>query len=154
MDDTADRKPRSTPVLVVGDCDRAEMSAVHSWLEQLGSEADVWHASTLLAADRSADESWSPALVIVCQSWPDELSANDVAESLGRWPLAQWVCCYGRWCDSDGRTRTIWPISVRVPISDAIQRLNRVWNVIHRSNATPLPLTASRDETFAFDHCG
>ena len=70
-----------------------------------------------------------------------------------RWPLTLWVCCYGAWCDSDGRTRSIWPISVRVPVSEAERRLNRVWQVLTEQRGEPLPLTASRDEAFEFDHC-
>ncbi len=96
-------------------------------------------------------DSASPDMVVVCQSWPDEFSASEVATHLGRWPLALWVCCFGSWCESDGRTRTIWPIGIRVPARAAIARLNRLWAIVTGRLQEPLPITASRDEAFEFD---
>lgn len=124
------------------------MSPIRVWIDSLGARAIVRQIDQLPEAMCEP-----PDLVIVCQSWPDEFSAEEVSAVLGRWPLAQWVCCYGAWCDSDGRTRTIWPISVRVPVREATSRLNRVWQVVTESRSQPLPLTASRDEAFEFDHC-
>lgn len=136
-------------VLVVGDWQRSEMSPIRDWIDSLGASANVCHTDRLCGDDSLE----APDVVIVCQSWPDEFSAAEVAMSLGRWPLALWVCCYGAWCASDGRTRSIWPISVRVPIDEATGRLQHVWQILTQQRGEPLPLTASRDEAFAFDHC-
>lgn len=135
-------------LLVVGDWQRDEMRPIRDWIGSRGSLATV-RPLLQLPASGSVDP---PDLVIVCQSWPDEFSPSEVSNALGRWPLAQWVVCYGAWCESDGRTRSIWPISVRVPVSEAIRRLDRVWRIVTQRDGEPLPLTASRDETFAFDH--
>jgi len=135
-------------ILVVGDRDRAEMAPIRTWIGSIGLQAIVRQASLL--SDPHVDP---PDLVIVCQSWPDEFPMADVTTALGRWPLAIWVCCYGAWCASDGRTRSIWPISVRVPVDEAECRLNHVWRVLTEQRGEPLPLTASRDEAFEFDHC-
>ena len=124
------------------------MSPVRVWIGSLGSRANVRQVHRL--TDAIVDP---PDLVIVCQSWPDEFPAAEVTTALGRWPLVMWVCCYGAWCASDGRTRSIWPISVRVPIDEAENRLNHVWRVLTEQRDEPLPLTASRDEAFEFDHC-
>lgn len=124
------------------------MSPIRAWIDSLGSQGSVQQFNQL-----PAEMIEPPDLVIVCQSWPDEFSAEEVSAALGRWPLALWICCYGAWCDSDGRTRTIWPISLRVPVCDAASRLSHVWQVLTEQRGDPLPLTASRDEAFAFDHC-
>jgi hypothetical protein len=136
-------------ILLVGEAQRSEMSPIRDWIDSLSSPA------TVQRADHISDERLDPPdLVVVCQSWPDEFFASEVSAAIGRWPLALWVVCYGAWCSSDGRTRSIWPISVRVPIGEAVTRLNHVWRIITQQDGEPLPLTASRDEAFEFDHCG
>ena len=135
-------------ILVIGDWQRSEMTPIRGWLNELNVRASLRQVNDLSEA-ATLDP---PDLVIVCQSWPDEFAASEVAAALGRWPLALWVCCYGAWCDSDGRNRSIWPISVRVAVREAEHRLNHVWQVLTEQRGEPLPLTASRDEAFAFDH--
>lgn len=145
-------------ILLVGEVERSEFARVCDWLDQIGTAAIVQRSECL--PDPNGDDVGTlgnppviPDLVIVCQSWPDEFPATEVTTALGRWPLALWVCCYGAWCASDGRTRLIWPISVRVPVDEAENRLNHVWRVLTEQRDEPLPLTASRDEAFEFDHC-
>lgn len=145
-------------ILVIGNANRSEFTSVREWLREVGSAANVQFAMSLevprdICAGGSGPSAMCPDLVIVCQSWPDEFSTAEVTHALGRWPLALWVCCYGAWCASDGRTRAVWPISVRVPVDEAERRLNHVWQVLTEQRGEPLPLTASRDEAFEFDHC-
>lgn len=145
-------------ILVVGEFDRSEFVWVRDWLVRVDAVANVRHSKVLpVSQDARAEVSRQPLadpdLVIICHSWPDEFSSAEVTQVLGRWPLALWVCCYGAWCASDGRTRSIWPISVRVPVVEAENRLNHVWRVLTEQRGEPLPLTASRDEAFEFDHC-
>ena len=135
-------------ILLVGDWQRSEMSPIRAWIDSLESPGSVQQFNHL-----PVEMIEPPDLVIVCQSWPDEFSAEEVSAALGRWPLALWICCYGAWCDSDGRTRNTWPISVRVPVREAASRLSHVWQILTEQRGEPLPLTASRDEAFAFDHC-
>jgi hypothetical protein len=87
-------------------------------------------------------------LIVVCQSWSDEYTAREVTALLSAAPLARLLCVYGRWCDSDGRTRNIWPLAVRVPAVEFEARLQREINVLEGRDA-PLPLTATRTEIFA-----
>jgi hypothetical protein len=98
-------------------------------------------------------EGWHPDLIVVLQSWPDQFSENDVHKLLALCPLARIVCCFGPWCDSDGRTRSIWPLAVRIPIAAARGRLIRELALLDNDNdpAAPLPLTASRAEIFDND---
>ena len=69
---------------------------------------------------------------------------------LGAFPLARLVCGYGPWCASDGRTRDVWPLSIRVPAELAPRRVTLELEVL-AGTRWPLPLTASRDEIFLFD---
>ena len=105
----------------------------------------VAEAIAKCAADR-----WHADLIVVCQHWPDEYASGDVRELLRAFPLARLVCCYGPWCASDGRTRDVWPLAVRVPAVDAERRIDLELEVL-AGDRWPLPLTASRDEIFAFD---
>ena len=99
----------------------------------------------------TSDEIPPPEFVVILQNWPDEFSHADVGMFLGRWPLARWICCYGPWCESDGRTRNAWPLAVRTPRSQALERLVREAAVVRRKSP-PLPVTASREEAFARDY--
>ncbi len=97
---------------------------------------------------------WHPDLIVVLQSWSDQFSENDFHKVLALCPLARIVCCFGAWCDSDGRTRSIWPLAVRIPIVAARRRLINELALLenHHSPVAPLPLTASRAEIFESDY--
>lgn len=117
---------------------------------------------------------WFPDLIVVAQSWPDEYSAAEVHRLLSMFPLARLVCCYGNWCDSDGRNRSIWPPGSRIMAENAPARVERelefltgsthtatvadAGGISRRSTPVPgpglsvLPLTASRTEIFAHDY--
>ncbi len=132
-------------ILVVGEIARAEFAAVREWLLQVQRDSQTTRVSSFANADSEPD------LVIICQSWPDEFSASEATIALGRWPLSLWVVCYGAWCASDGRTRTVWPLSVRVSVDESCSRLNHLWRILREQREAPLPLTASRDESLEFD---
>ena len=149
MDDLAGFLTRVPLILILGDWDRAEMASIKAWVQDLGQSASVRHRLAMVCLG-DLDET-SPDIVIVCQSWPDEFSATDVSSQLGRWPLALWACCFGAWCESDGRNRPIWPIGIRVPARAAIARLNHLWAIVTGVSQVLLPVTASRDEAFEFD---
>ena len=147
----------SPAVLIVGDLFSNPMQPVRECVEGLVERG----ADTRFVAARSVgdpgrflpqepDAAWFPDLVIVCQLCSDEFTEADVRRLLGLFPLARFVCCYGPWCESDGRTRDIWPLAVRVPARFAADRVRRELEVI-QGVRPPLPLTASRDEIFLFD---
>jgi len=98
-------------------------------------------------------DGWYPDLVIVLQTWPDQFSEAEIHELITRCPLARIICCFGPWCDSDGRTRSIWPLAVRVPVAAARTRIAKEVALLRNplSASRPLPLTASRGEIFDFD---
>jgi len=139
-------------LLVVGDLFSPEMLRVEERVEQLARDGfDVRVVCGLAEAfPKCAADAWQPELVIVCQHWPNEYTSADVRKLLTAFPLARLVCCYGPWCASDGRTRDIWPLSVRVPAEFAVRRIDIELEVM-AGTRPPLPLTASRDEIFLFD---
>jgi hypothetical protein len=144
---------RSPPLLVIGDLFSPTMKPLRAFVEHLvesGCDAR-FVASVAEARALSTDDGWFPELVLVCQHGSDEFTTQDVHGLIGRFPLARLVCCYGPWCASDGRTRDIWPLAVRVPVELAAERIRRELEVLS-GRRPPLPLTASRDEIFLFDN--
>lgn len=145
-------------LLTIGAVDSPELRSVSRALSSLpnveprGLSADdaAWLHKGAEALDTIEQDGWFPEIVVVCQSWSDEFAPEVAAGLLARWPLARWVCVYGRWCESDGRTRAIWPGAVRVPADRAGSRILHEIEVL-AGRELPLPLTASRDEAFAFD---
>ncbi len=94
------------------------------------------------------DRLLTAGLVIVVQSWPDEFVAADVESLIGRTLNSRLLCCYGPWCESDGRTRSIWPDAVRVPARLARSVISAELDACRR-RSPPLPVTAARDEVFS-----
>jgi hypothetical protein len=139
-------------MLVVGDLFAPAMQIVERRAEELARGAcDVRIAANVSEAlAKCSSEAWHPNLVIICQLWPEEYTATEVRQLLGAFPLARLICCYGHWCASDGRTRDVWPLSIRVPAGLASRRIDLELEVL-AGKRWPLPLTASRDEIFLFD---
>jgi hypothetical protein len=131
--------------VLVGHTQTPEMRPVEALLRALFPEPNlrrIERISAARAADLAAD------LIVVCQTWSDEYTAGEVTVLVSAAPLARILCVYGRWCDSDGRTRDIWPLAVRVPVAEFETRLWCELEVLDGMRP-PLPLTASRTEIFA-----
>jgi hypothetical protein len=144
---------RSPNLLVIGNFFSPVMEPVRLAVENLvESGANARFCEAVPRTEEVArDGARFPELVIVCQHWPDEFTTPDVHRLIGLYPLARLVCSYGPWCASDGRTRDIWPLAVRVPVDMAPERIRRELDVL-AGRRRPLPLTASRDEIFLFDN--
>lgn len=115
----------------------AVFPAVNAWLER--REFD-W-----------ADDPATADLVLVLLDHPDRFAPTEVERLIASAPLARWVVCVSTWCESIGRNRDAWPRGVIVPARLAVRRLEAELAVL-RGDRSPLPLTASRDEAWAFDH--
>ncbi len=138
-------------ILILGRTQAAEMQAVVASVRTHVSPRSVQTVSDVETASRLvSEENWFADLVVVCQNWPDEYSEADVQQLLSLFPLARWVCCFGVWCESDGRNREIWPPAIRTPARNAEARIRRELAVLQGTHPV-LPLTASRDETYEFD---
>jgi len=110
-------------------------------LQQVNTAAE---AITLLEQGSQA-----PDLLIIVQSWPQQYPDSQCQRLLHLAPLARRVCCYSPWCESEGRNCSSWPLAIRVPMDAAVWRLQQEIRVLNNS-AAPLPITAGRDEAFAF----
>jgi hypothetical protein len=145
---------RPLSVLLLGDCEAGDFRSLVEIIRGLRRTADVRQANDFAGLRQLVEvDAWHPDLVVVLQAWPDEFSELDVHELIALCSLARIVCCFGPWCDSDGRTRSIWPLAVRVPVAAAGGRLAREWSLLDDRGAqsAALPLTAARSEIFEFD---
>lgn len=145
----------SIPILrasVIGDTSPAEFQPAVEQVHQNLAAANLRWETGFEAFRQAIAAGWWPELIIILQAWPDQLSVQEVEELISLCPLARIVCCFGPWCDSDGRTRSIWPLGVRVPAAAFASRFEHELALMsHRREGGPLPLTASRTEIFEFD---
>lgn len=91
-----------------------------------------------------------PEILVVLQEQPGEAFPRRVRALLSELPLTRLVVSYGPWCDSDGRTRQLWPLACRVPQHLLLHRLRQEMAVV-RGDAPPLPMTADREECWERD---
>jgi hypothetical protein len=91
----------------------------------------------------------TPDLLIVLQAWPEQHPPAECEQLLKLAPLARCICCCSPWCESEGRNCDTWPLAIRVPMDAAVWRLRHEIRVLKNIDR-PLPITAGRDETFAF----
>jgi hypothetical protein len=146
MDQSAPR------ILLIGRPAPGRLEAATSAVRDSGAEPE-FEAAHSISGFR---ESWSsavlpPDLILIFQEWPEQFTLEEADWLLATHPTARIICAYSGWCESDGRTRTIWPHAVRVPQQRLTDRLRREIQVVGGVHA-PLPLTASRRERFLFDH--
>lgn len=140
-------------LLIVGHTERAEASPLADWMTQHLRPAETKaFASLAQALLQLRSKAWNPDLVVIVQNWSDEHSRDEIDQLSRLAPLARWVVCYGSWCESDGRTRDLWPLAVRVPLRSAESRLAHEWRLLNGDAVVPLPMSASREETFGVDH--
>ncbi|MDF1743263.1 MAG: hypothetical protein P1V19_06180 [Gimesia sp.] len=136
--------PKQEFVLILGNSQTLEMSPVLDAVSKICQKVRIADFSCLNA---NSTEVESPGLIVICQNWSDEFSRNDWNDLVKRFPISRFVCCYGVWCESDGRTREVWPLSTRVPARYARIRIQQEWDIVQgKENA--FPLTAGRDEIF------
>jgi hypothetical protein len=136
---------------LVGDSRSGEFSLVRPIITRKlpAWEVREYEGLTQLLAPGSTD-GFFPDLVMVCQSWRDEYSADQVRAGLANFPVSRWICVYGAWCESEGRHGSHWPMAVRVTMSALETRLAHEAAVV-QGRIPALPLTAARDEVFEFD---
>ena len=155
------------PVLLLGDVTHPEFEGVVSLLRGTVLHQRLQEADTL----RTARELYlsgrqPPELVVICQTWSDQFPAEEIHGLIAWLPFARLICCYSTWCDSDGRTRELWPLAVRIPAAEgaavvaaALQELPTASAQVAASpgsrgvppalGSARLPLTASRAEIYA-----
>jgi hypothetical protein len=143
----------SLQILIIGQTNRAEAQSLMEWIPAtLHGAQFTQHLGMEQAIVELTQTQQIPDLIVVIQSHLDEYCQRGIDE-LGRLaPLARWVVCSGAWCESEGRTRQLWPLAVRVPLRSATLRLFDEWRMLCGENVKPLPLSGSREEAFEADH--
>jgi hypothetical protein len=133
-------------ILVIGDWDDA-IAALQAELSALPEVIEV----TFSAAQQHVSLTGPPPdLIVVLQQHPDDHSPQQVRDLLNSCPLSRLIIGYGPWCESDGRTRQLWPPACRVPEGRLLPRVRRELAVV-RGESPALPLTADRDECWEHD---
>lgn len=140
-------EPKQSCVLVLGNSKTHEMGPVLEAVGEVCLGARLFYDSSVKTISPEIE---SPELIVICQNWPDEFSVSELNDLIKRFPISRLVCCYGVWCESDGRTRDVWPLSVRVPARCARVRIQQEWDIV-QGNEKAFPLTAGRDEIFEFE---
>ena len=143
----------SCRVLVLGRSETPEMQPVVDVVTRFSGESDLKFFEKVAETLEAARSGWIADLVVVCQNWPDEFTSEEIRELFTAFPLARWVCCFGLWCESDGRNRDFWPLAVRVFARTAASRIEHEFAVLQDS-VVPLPLTGGREENFEYDNSG
>jgi hypothetical protein len=139
--------------LILGDTAPAEFQPVLDLVQRHVSAGSRRAATDFKTSRQMIGDGWFPDIVIALQAWPDQFSVKEVEELISLCPLARILCCFGPWCDSDGRTKSTWPLGVRVPAAAFASRFEHEVALLADSHdaGPPLPLTASRTEIFEFD---
>lgn len=142
--------PLTGGLLSLGLADRAEFAALREQLAEW-SRGAAWPAWPTVSAFLEQRTREPIVFAVVWQSWPDEFSAADVHRLLAALPLCRVVCVTGAWCESDARTRRVWPPALVVPWWRAGPRLAREWQALCHNPGDLLPWTASREETWLWE---
>lgn len=144
-----DQQPRSTIQLaIVGDVESAEFRDLVAFVYRQQNCQTVAEFLTLRQfLESSMGERRPPDLLLVLQSWSDQFTPAEVNSLIGRMMFRRVLCCYGIWCESDGRTRDLWPPAMRIPVRAAVPAVELYLSQAIHGRAV-LPATASAEEVF------
>ena len=71
------------------------------------------------AIDAGLAETIPADIVLVLQEFSDQYSLPESHQLIGRMMFGRVFCCYGPWCQADGRSHDIWPVSTRIAVASA-----------------------------------
>ncbi|MCA9064332.1 MAG: hypothetical protein KDA96_14780, partial [Planctomycetaceae bacterium] len=140
------------PVVVVGSIDSPEFTDLMDWMRQHRSIHVVatWRRLVDVLSAAALQGQYS-RFVIVLQSWSDQFDKAEADQLLAQSWNGTLLCCQGSWCESDGRTRSIWPVSVTVPVRFARSVID--FEITRFCGQIPSPPpTAGAEEIFS-DRC-
>ncbi len=136
-------------VVLIGDTTAPEFAGLVQQLRQQFPNLPGHTYSDVAAWERTESSNQQIPLTVVLQSWSDEYAPADVDRLVGATLFSGLLCCYGAWCEGDGRTHQVWPHSTRIPLRFAYQTINAKLNRIAAGRPL-LPPTAARDEVFLY----
>jgi DNA-binding NarL/FixJ family response regulator len=131
--------------LWLGDPARVEFAAT---AEVLSRESDCIRSSLDQAESAGADTPIHHAcdLIVVAESFPDELSAFVVARLRSRHPAARWVRVVGPWCDGEVRSASPPPATLRIAWHRAPHWFARQFQRLRAGGPTEFDDPATFDE--------
>ena len=103
-----------------------------------------------LNQDFSTTNAAEPELIVITQNFSDQFCPTEIDQLLSKHPISRILSVYGPLSVSDGRTRDLWPHSLRIPHWKLSQRIEQELAVL-TGNAPAIPLTATREETAHFE---
>ncbi len=134
-------------VTLIGDTASTEFAPLVHWLCGEHPSVAANSFANILAWESVSGAQQKHPLTLVFQSFSDQFAPKEVDRLIGATLFSGLLCCFGAWCEGDGRTRRIWPDSVRVPVRYAKQVIQDELRRM-QSGHCPLPPTAARDEIF------
>jgi len=136
-------------LVLIGDTEAPEFFGLVSRLRQEFPGLPKHTYLDIPAWERIGNNDRSSALTVVLQSWSDEYLPGEVDRLVGATLFTGLLCCYGAWCEGDGRTHRVWPHGTRIPLRYAYQVIQAELRRI-KSERPMLPPTAARDEVFLY----
>jgi hypothetical protein len=135
-------------VLIIGQLDRKEFQSLPERIASLTQEPVELRTGQDFVLLHGGG--WNPDVIIVALSHPDEHSEDHAIAALAAAPLSRWIVLLGEWCASALRTGLPWPPPLCV-FDDEFDRRFDAEQSVRQGDLDPLPWTASREETVAFD---
>ena len=126
-------------IWIVGDWQHTDFSAAVAWLAE---SARCERFSDPSEPNRGCQS--APHAILLLQSRPGQISANEVEQWHAAAPLARLVALVGPWCEGELRSGQPWPGVVRVPWRAWQTRLPVELGLVQANGAMdPQPRTAS-----------
>lgn len=133
-------------VVIIGRQPQHDFSELIAFLR--GAPAIQIHAEFATISDAMSDAAlqWNDVdLAVVLQLFSDEYTAAEVGLLIGQMLFRRVFCCYGPWCQADGRSHEIWPISTRMPASSATAMIADEVKAFQRGQPPLLPMAAAEE---------
>jgi hypothetical protein len=136
-------------IAVIGQNNTPEMRPVMEFLSRFSeSGPTVFYPDIPLFVHTVNQQLVNIEIVLVLQNRPLEYSPETIQQLINTVPLAQFLCCYSSWSESDGRNHSeYWPVSFRIPARAAIPRILNAIATIEGKKQN-IPLSAGKDEVF------
>jgi CheY-like chemotaxis protein len=131
------------PILIIGNISGDDF---RSALQSLRDHA-IETAADLSSAIRILDDGFAPALIVIAQRWPGELSHRELNELKHAAPLARIIGVNGSWLEGEPRSGKPWPTMLRSYWHQADARLGRELDLLAQGEfgAWREPVTCSED---------
>ena len=133
-------------VAIVGNRTQTLFFELIDFLQRSSSIRIIGQYDTIAdALQQGLGQSEAADFVVVLQTFSDEYSQQEASLLIGQMLFGRMVCCYGHWCQSDGRSHEIWPVSMRVPIHSAVPIIMRELEAFQNGEAPLSPMSAAEE---------